>query len=189
MGIFEVIKAAAKEAVKPEGYVKGEKFESYAQELFGASNLWILVKRTSDYNHNAEMYEHSSLEPDFRFKHKLSNKQINIECKYRTSLNKEGMLDWCREDQFKRYKETDKYNNTYVLIGLGGEPKAPEKLFLIKLSEIKYTKLYPSVLDKYKIRTNCLFDMKDGRIIQLDEGLSKTLILKNKLTRIGKFFK
>ncbi|MBU0758229.1 MAG: hypothetical protein KKF44_09235 [Nanoarchaeota archaeon] len=188
MGFVDVIKAAAKEAIKPEGYIKGDKFEDFILSLFSSSDLWVLIKRTQDYDHNSQMYEKKSLDPDFRFKHKVSNRQINIECKYRSCLNK-GMLEWCKPGQLQRYKEFDKYNNTYIIIGLGGEPTGPDNLFLIKLSDVKFEKLYPSYLKNFEVKRNCCFDMKNGKIMQLDVGVSKTLLLKQKLEFINKLFR
>lgn len=185
MGVLDIIKAGAKEALKPETHIIGDKFEDFILSRFNATDTWDLIKRTQDYSHNEQMFEKSSLEPDFRFKHKLSDIQINIECKYKSS-SYNGMLEWCKTGQLNKYKRMDKFNNTYILIGLGGNPNSPERLFLIKLSDIRYEKLYLSFLKNYEINPACCFDYKFGKIIQLEENLSKTLLLKKKFSSINK---
>ena len=188
MRVLEVILAAIKEAIKPEGVIKGEKFERYVLSLFNASGYWALVKRTQDYYNNKQMYEKHSLEADFIFKHKRLNKEIKIECKYRSSLNKDGMLEWCKNEQLDRYKRFDKDDNTYIVIGLGGKPNAPGKLYLIKLSDAKYVTIYPSSLKKYEIRKNCCFNMKGGRLVQLNYSVSKKMLLKEKLDSAADYY-
>jgi len=185
---MDITKAAFKEAMKPEGYKKGDKFEDYVLSLFSASKKWHLLKRTQDYDHNSQMYEKSSLEPDFRFKHLASNAIINIECKYRASLYN-GMLEWCKREQLIRYKDGDKYNNTFIIIGYGGQPNNPEKIYLFKLSEVKYEKLYPSILKDFEIEKGCCFDMKNNQIIQQSESESQKALFNRRLEFVKNILK
>ena len=98
-----------------------------------------------------------------RYKYKSKNEKFCIECKYRSKLYK-GKLNWSTHSQLNRYHKYAKENSMpfYVVIGLGGNPQYPERMFCIPLEEAKYPELYPSVFEKYERDPDNMFFWKNG---------------------------
>jgi hypothetical protein len=59
-------------------------------------------------------------------------------------------------DKYKEYSENNDIP-LYIVIGLGGSPENPERMFCIPIEEAKYTKLYPSIFENYERNTDELF--------------------------------
>jgi len=72
---------------------------------------------------------------------------------------------------FERYREKlEDYTSfaqkniipTFIVIGLGGNPRNPEQMFCIPLEKAKYPKLYPSVFRKFERDPRKSFFWKNG---------------------------
>jgi hypothetical protein len=145
------MKAAWDEANKPVGYVKGDEFERYVRTALFPRDTYELLSKTHDYADNKGDYITSSKMPDFEFKSKNSGIEFFVEAKYRSKYQAQA-LEWCKLYQLKRYQEINNVTPVLVAIGLGGQPAAPESVCLIPMKHIKFTKLYPSFLERYEIR-------------------------------------
>jgi len=146
----------------------GKAFEDYIQTLIFKNNkerdYFALEYRTPDYyDAKSGIYAESNLEPDFRIRYNPTGDVFAVECKYRSDLsqNKQGkyVLSWSNPTQLRRYQKYQQERKIpiYVVIGLGGDPNNPEKVYCIPLSEIKYPQIYPSVLKRYEHQPNELF--------------------------------
>jgi hypothetical protein len=148
--LARVIQAAWEEANKPETYVWGEDFERYIREKIFPKELYAVLRKTHGYTENRHDFIASSKEPDFRFRVKNSNFEFYVEAKYRSKFH-EGGLECCKNYQLKRYQEINNTTPVLIAMGLGGRPAAPDKVFLIPLTHVKFVKLFPSFLDRYEI--------------------------------------
>jgi len=161
---FKVGKAAFDEAIKPESFDKGDDFEKYVNNKMFPVSDWKLIKKTQGYSSNKERFEDKSKEPDFQFQHIKSKKFVNVECKFRSSPFK-GKIEWCKYYQLKRYKEIDnKYHNVYIVLGMGGFAKNPNKIYMFPVSEVKYSALYSNVVQKYEVSKNHKFKLEYGKL-------------------------
>lgn len=137
----------------PEEFIMGEEFEQFTLNLFPDYD-YILVRRTHDFLTNELRYVEECLFYDFTFRHRQSEYEFVIECKYRSNLVQDKLM-WAKSKaQFDRYRNYEKENYSgryYIMMGLGGVPGYPNELFLVPLSDIKYVGLFPSFLEKYKI--------------------------------------
>jgi hypothetical protein len=149
--LARVIQRAWEEANKPESYVRGDEFERFVRERLFTRDSYDLLHRTHSYTDNKNDYIASSLEPDFRFRSIENNFQFYVEAKFRANYHNGG-LEWCTSHQLKRYQAIDNRVPVLIAIGLGGQPKTPERVFLIPVSHIKFVKLYPSFLNRYEIQ-------------------------------------
>jgi len=152
MGLLNKLKriaeAVTNEITKPESFVKGDDFENYVREVVFPSNKYELVHKTHSYQDNKNDYIESTLYPDFLFRCKKTNKEFYVEAKYRSDFYK-NKVEWSYPKQLKRYKEINKKKKVFVCLGLGGEPKYPDYIFIIPISKLKYTGLYESFLKDY----------------------------------------
>ncbi len=148
--ISRVAKAAWNEVIKPESFVKGDEFEEYVRSYLFPKDEYNILHRTHDYETNKDDFVEDSKEPDFKFKSIKSGKEFFIEAKYRSNYS-DGTVEWCKLYQLKRYRDIDKEIPIYIVIGLGQDPRDPEKIFLIPMKEIRYQKLFRSFLKQYQI--------------------------------------
>lgn len=148
---------------------KGDDFEKYIVQKFSKS-YFSIVEWTGD-KYVEGMYARSNTNPDLtlRFKMKDIEKDFAVECKYRTSYYKNG-VEWCSEQQLKNYINfaTEKEIAVFVAIGMGGQPTAPEELFIIPLTELMSNFVDKSFLNKYKKEkikdSNLFYDYQTERL-------------------------
>lgn len=153
MGLLSILskglQAMVDEATTPESFKTGEKFENYVRESLFIDNYYDIVERTHNYKTNLD-YVESSLKPDFTFRDKRTRKEFYVEVKFRTHCFK-GKIDWCNEKQLARYQQHNKERPVFIMLGMGENPKHPEYLSLIPLSQARYIGLFLSLADKFEI--------------------------------------
>ena len=168
--IVETIETIQKESeVATTEKQKGDDFEKYIVQKF-SKNYFSIVEWTGD-KYVEGMYAKSNTNPDLTLKFKMKDieKNFAVECKYRTDYYKNG-VEWCSEQQLKNYKTfaISKEIAVFVAIGIGGEPTAPEELFIIPLTELSRNFVDKSFLSKYKkvkIKdSNLFYDYETGRL-------------------------
>jgi hypothetical protein len=148
-----------------EPFMVGLRFEDYVSDLF-SKKYFSIVEKTHSTETNQERYVESSMNPDLVFRYNPSGEIFAVECKYRSNLNNEGLLNWSYPEQMKRYKEFSYQRRipVFVVIGLGGIDNDPEKMFNIPLEEAKYPALYPSVFNKFSRLPDKPFFWKNGKL-------------------------
>ena len=145
------IKAFTNEVNKPASFIKGEEFENYVRKYIFPKSDYDLVHKTHDYNSNNGDYVESSLKPDFKFRDKKNGNEFYVEAKWRRGVyNKENKIDWCNQNQLRRYKAIDKNENkVFIVLGFGDKATKPEEIVLFPVSSCNYYSLYDSFLNKY----------------------------------------
>lgn len=148
--LVRTLKAAWEEANKPAGFVKGDEFEQYVRTMLFPQKSYELLSKTHDYKDNKADFIKSSKQPDFKFKSVKLGTEFFVEAKYRSGFQ-DQVLEWGKYFQLKRYQAIDVVTPVLIVIGLGGRPTAPEKVFLIPVKHIKFVRLYPGFLEKYRV--------------------------------------
>ena len=163
MGLLSILgkglKAMVDEAMTPESFKIGQKFENYVREYLFTDKYYDLVEKTHDYNTNNNDYVESSLKPDFTFRDRATKKEFYVEAKFRSGLY-EGKIVWCKEHQLKRYREHNKNKPVFLILGMGEDPKYPEFLSLMPLAAAKYTGLFPSYTEQFEIKIDKAIESK-----------------------------
>ena len=142
---------------RPE--IKGGRFESFVSEEIFNDILFDLIEMTRDFHSNSERFEERSVNPDFRFRDRRTGEEFWIEAKYRNGLfkNEKGqdVCEICKPWQLTRYKEVEKSTGkkVYICLGLGADPRCPETVHLIPISDA-YPQLFPSCLKQTLIWKN-----------------------------------
>ncbi len=156
MGLLSILskglQAMIDEARTPQSFKTGEQFENYVREFLFIDNYYDILERTHDYKTNQD-YVQSSLKPDFRFLDRWTKKEFYVEAKFRTSLYNNKTV-WCNDKQLARYSEYNKEQPVFLILGMGDNPKRPEFLSLIPLTQAKYTGLFPSHAEKFEIQVD-----------------------------------
>lgn len=127
--------------------IKGVTFEGYVESLFSKQE-WCIAE--SNAYRKLGRWVESYSNPDFIFIHRRTNKKIAVECKYKEK-EYERIL-WAYEDQIERYQNFSQKQNipVFVILGIGGRPKNPKRVFLVPLSQIKYPDVKIDYLEKFK---------------------------------------
>lgn len=161
MGLFDIINERF--SMAPEW--KGKRFEKFVIEKFDEKQFSI-VEQTHSHQTNQERFVESSLNPDYILRHNRSRQEFAVECKYRSSLDPKGMLNWSNPSQLNRYREFAKNRKipVYIVIGLGGIDNDPEDLILIPLEDAKYPALYPSQFKPFSRNPKNDFYWKNGEL-------------------------
>lgn len=132
-------------------YEKGITFEKYVIGMF-SKKYFSVNDWTRDLSGKSDgVVVESDANPDLVMRYKPKDVKIAIECKFRSSLYK-GELQWTSAKKLAGYKMYMKKSHlpTYIVVGLGGTPDAPERMFCIPLKAAKYPSLYPSVFEKFE---------------------------------------
>ena len=153
MGIWSILKkgvtAMIDEARTPESFKVGEDFENYVRKYLFVEQYYDIVEKTHSYKTNKD-YVESSMKPDFRFRDRLTKKEFCVEAKFRTSLYNDKIV-WCNDAQLARYQECNKQIPVFIVIGMGEDPKYPDFVTLLPLSQAKYTGLFPSFAERFEV--------------------------------------
>ncbi len=155
MGLLSILgkglQAMIDEALTPESFKAGQKFEDYVREFLFIDKYYDLIEKTHDYNTNSKDYVKSSLKPDFKFRDKLTKKEFYVEAKFRTGLYN-GKINWCNENQLHRYQSYNKDAPVFLILGLGEKPDYPEFIALIPIAFAKYNGLFPSYAEQFEVK-------------------------------------
>ncbi|GCC11828.1 hypothetical protein IPdc08_01891 [archaeon] len=163
IGIFGKMKGAVLNVIKEElensniseneainEFKKGKLFEDYVKSKF-SKRYFSVEYQTPSYEDNQTGFINASNRPDFTLKYMPKGIYFSVECKYRSNLYK-GKYNWTKKKQMDRYKQfmEEEGHPVFIVMGLGGEPNNPEKMYCVPLKDIKYVGLYPSFLDPYE---------------------------------------
>ncbi len=128
----------------------GREFEEYIIKGFDRNEYKLLEWRSDKFI--AEWGgPTSSRAPDLLMEHIPSRERFAIECKYRSRAGYSGVL-WARPDQIQNYRD---YAATmkvpvYVAIGLGGTPKEPDAIYIIRLEKLRFQVASLEYLEKFR---------------------------------------
>ena len=143
--------------------IKGSRFEGYVEDLFRKNKEWK-VERDNSYRKLRKGWVESYSNPDFVFIHRRTNQKIAVECKYKEKEYER--VFWAYEDQIEHYQNfsTKEKMPVFAVIGIGGRPRNPRRLFLVPLHLIKYPDIKLDYLEKFERdpRKNFVVDNKGG---------------------------
>ena len=135
---------------KEENIEKGKKFEQFVINLIDLNYFKINNYNRDNYNSLHVKIETDS-DPDITIRHLDTNQLISLECKFRQNMYN-NKIRWAFAYQIRHYNEFSVKNNrpTFIVIGLGGYPDRPDKLYCIPLEHARLTNLDPSAIEKFK---------------------------------------
>jgi hypothetical protein len=143
---------------------KDLEFEEYVADIFKTQpQLFTIVNRTHDQSHeqNGAMVE-SEKEPDFKIRCALTNNAFFVVCKWRARLLSEDRLEWCYELFLRKCQRYYRRIPVFVVVGLGGKPTSPDRMFIIPLKEARWNELFPSVYMKHERPPDRKFFWRNG---------------------------
>jgi len=124
-----------------DGYRKGSSFERFISSLF-PENEWVIEDWTKDKSKRLRRQVESDKNPDLTVRNIKTGRRVAIECKFRSRpwINKFGIagIAWnaYSHDSYKYYGDKEDVP-VKVVFGLGGNPKSPERIFLVPLEKLE----------------------------------------------------
>jgi hypothetical protein len=150
-------------------FVQGEKFEKFVRERFNKEKFTIVKQTIPVPNDIAGPFVENNLDPDFIIRYKPNLEKFAVEAKFRSTPR--SPYDVIYPEQMARYKQFEKEEKipVYIVIGYGGIPENPEKIFLVPLRRVNSDRLPieslgDNSLSKYEMDRNNLFDWRPGSV-------------------------
>ncbi len=128
-------------ASKLDNFNKGGLFEEYVVALFNKLHFKITDWKKSEKLEDSFLLS-TYAQPDIEFLLFLGRNRYRfaVECKWRNNFNN-GVIKWASSFQICSYEDYEYSNGipVFVVIGIGGEPSNPEKLFVTPLCNIAHS--------------------------------------------------
>lgn len=139
---------------------KGTSFEGYIEDLFRKNKEWK-VERDNSYRNLRKGWVESYNDPDFVFVHRRTSKKIAVECKHKPK--EYDRIFWAYEDQIEHYQNFSQKQNipVFVVLGIGGRPKNPKRMFFVLLDKIQYPDVKMKYLEKFERDPKKYFSLDD----------------------------
>jgi hypothetical protein len=112
----------------------GKDFEAYLRCHIFVKKYYVSMEMSEEDQLNSANKVDTSNQPDFKFRDKRHQQPFFLEAKFREKESEEK-ISWCTSTQLKRYQEFEKSFPIFIIVGFGGKPDNPEKLFLFPLTE------------------------------------------------------
>jgi hypothetical protein len=162
MGFVNRIMKTVDIFTEDESEEKGNDFEKYVADLFDEDRFSV-VQWSTDITRKHDRFVEADMSPDLIIRYEPKGEMFCVECKFRSDLY-ESKLNWSNSQQLEHYK---KYASEHILpflivIGLGGDPIYPKRMFCIPLEEAKYPALFPSVFERFERDPDKNFFWKNG---------------------------
>ncbi len=123
-----------------ESYAKGLAFEEFVVKRFDP-NFFTIKEWRGDKQVNG-VYPESNTYPDlvvnFNYRKEKVNVDFAVECKWRQGFLK-NEVEWSYAQQIERYNQFSREKNlsVFVAMGIGGEPDAPEQMYIVPLEKLQ----------------------------------------------------
>jgi len=162
MGILNKLEKVVDVLLEEESVEKGDDFERYVVDLFD-DRYFSVVQWSTDIARKHDRFVESDSGPDLIMRYIPKNEIFCVECKFRSDLYV-GKLQWSNPQQLRRYQDfaSEKRLPFFVVIGFGGNPSFPERMFCIPIEDAKYPGLYSSVFERFERNPDKKFFWKKG---------------------------
>ena len=132
----------------------GREFEQFVITRFNKSEYRLLDWRSDKYIRGWGGPS-SSRAPDLLMEHIPTRNRFAIECKFR-SHTKGTRLPWARPDQLQNYRDYEAREKVpvFIALGIGGEPRSPSSLFIMRLERMKYPDVMLHYLEQFRFPAN-----------------------------------
>ena len=137
---------------QPENLLKGREFEDYILGMFNIQkdSELVLEEWQSDKS-LGEIHPENNSNPDFVFRYGKKEK-FAIECKWRERLSFKVNTSTFPTKQIEKYLDFSAVRQipVTIVLGIGGEPSAPNVLYIIPLEELQSIICHPNSIEDFR---------------------------------------
>jgi hypothetical protein len=144
---------------------RGDKFEAFVTTLFKKKYFRLLEWRGDKRSPHGQLPE-SSMHPDLEYAFKLGQREARfaVECKWRERFSADDTIQWSYPEQVARYRafSVEKQVPVFVVLGVGGMPQDPQRLYVVPLERLAGEVVDRAQLEPYEKakRSQFYFDLK-----------------------------
>lgn len=134
---YQSIYTRIRSITQPEDVLKGREFEDYVLTLFNPHDGGeLILKEWQGDKSLGNLRPENNRNPDFVFRY--GNQEFAVECKWRERLNRDLDKDLFPAKNIECYRRfsLSRHMPVTIVLGVGGEPCAPEWLYFIPLEQI-----------------------------------------------------
>lgn len=136
-------------------YQKGKDFEDFVERMFPDRDFEIIQRADLE----------GSKMPDLYIRDRKSREKFWVEAKWRARLY-DDKFKICEPDRLEAYRDFQKGvkpETVFMVLGLGGNPSMPDRLFCLPLEELEYPTPYRSILQE-KEHKHATFRYERGKL-------------------------
>lgn len=133
-------KIAASNAFYPESAI-----ESQVRNSLFPSDRYTLLERNDEHQSGAN--------PAFKFLDQSTGKSFWLEVKT-CFQDWSNYIHWCTETQLRRYVSCHKKTPTFLLLGIQNENNRQHSLYLLSMTQARYTYLIDSCISHFSVPSN-----------------------------------
>ena len=133
---YSTIYKRIKSLTMSDEILKGREFEDYVIDLFDLpNNKKLTLKEWRGDKSLPGVYPKNNSAPDFVFEY--NGKLFAVECKWRSHLPKDIERELLPAERFSFFQQfsTERHMPVYLLLGIGGLPNDPDKLYFTRLDK------------------------------------------------------
>lgn len=138
---------------RTENEKKGLEFEKWVISKF-PKKYYKLIDWKGDKMVDGR-YAESSRYPDLELELSLTGGKVkekfSVECKWRKAFY-EGKINWASQEKIDIYNDYAKTRSqsVFLILGVGGEPKAPERVYVIPLEQAQQSILREDDIEQFR---------------------------------------
>jgi hypothetical protein len=144
---------------------QGDDFEKFIVQKF--DKRYYKVKEWAGDKYVNGVFAETTQQPDLMLELKSDGKlhPFSVECKWKQSSSVNA-VQFCSEDQFKRYREYEKNKNipVFIALGIGGKGIAPKQMYIVPLRLLSSNFICRKTLTEFekKLDSDFFFYWKTG---------------------------
>lgn len=131
----------------------GNAFENFIANLFADKSTFKVLEWNQGTTSTEGVYAENDKNPDFKINQtfKKSGLEYWVECKYRSQPDDGTIL--IKQYQLNRYRgiQRSSHIKIFVAIGVGGDPRNPDTLYIVPLDSIKDENILLAEISRFKI--------------------------------------
>ena len=131
----------------------GAIFQRYVRHWLFVYENYELLHESPPFTKHWKYFAKSALEPDYKFRDRITGKEFYVEVKYRTPGRNNSPIRWTYRRQFDRYLSYNEKCPTFLILGVGGGPRQPALVTLIPI-ERTFVELFMKLIKRFKVDEN-----------------------------------
>jgi len=157
-----------------DSIAKGTAFEEFIRKNIFTDSGYSIVEKTHNFEQNRKDFIESTNKPDYKFRHKKTNREFYVEAKYRTKFDQYKKVHVFKDGQYERYVTYNKPEcPVFVAIGYEGSSSNPNSVSIIPINKATHPDIFKTKLEEYKL-PSASEPIQDKRLNELFEDAFPT---------------
>jgi hypothetical protein len=148
--LTQIIESETDRVAAREGPLERGEFAGYVCEVLFPPEKYVRLQPSFVPASGSGGFPGFERDPDLRFRTVGEDLEFYVETRYLPEPGG-GALECCEPYALERFRQLNATIPVFIAIGTGGSPANPERVFLVPVGKMMYSKLYRSVLHEYEV--------------------------------------